>query len=113
MEKQKQSLFNYLSSLQIQTETKTHKISKTCEEWTLNTKDLFDSKQNIILCKNLFLKSKTKTPQIYLIIANQNTSVDLKKLCKTFKVPSGKLRFASDQTLLETLGCEKGAGKNT
>jgi Ala-tRNA(Pro) deacylase len=56
-------------------------------------------------CKNLFLKDKRD--QLWLVVALEDTPVDLKKLAK--RLGAGRLSFGRPELLMETLGVIPGA----
>jgi len=56
-------------------------------------------------CKNLFLKTKKK--QLWLVVLEDNTSVDLKRLASIVGVKAWS--FASPARLMEHLGVEPGS----
>lgn len=61
-----------------------------------------------LLAKNLFLKDKKKG-DLYLIVADHATEVDLKALAKHVGTKNGNLRGASEDLLMEKLGCKPGS----
>ena len=58
------------------------------------------------ISKNLFLKDKKG--KLYLLSALHNKPINLSDLGKKLKLPSGSLRFASEDLLFETLGVRQG-----
>ena len=95
------ALFAYLARLGIATETFTHQPVFTVAE-SRSIKATISGGHS----KNLFLKDKKD--RIFLVVARDETRIDLKKLHETVGA-SGRLSFGSPELLRETLGVEPGS----
>lgn len=62
----------------------------------------------IIFAKNLFLYNKKSKDHIWLVIAANETVIDMKGLEKFVGCKSGNLRGADQERLFSLLGCRKG-----
>jgi hypothetical protein len=59
--------------------------------------------------KNLFLWDRRKKHRLWLVCAAHDTQIDLKQLCKVLGCASGGLRQASEEVMMEHLGCIPGS----
>lgn len=92
-------LFARLSDLGIETATHRHPPVFTVEEAKRLRGDIPGTH-----CKNLLLIDHKK--QLWLVVARENTAVDLKALRD--RLGSGRLSFASPERLREALGVDPG-----
>ena len=93
-------LFNIFDKLGIKTTTVEHPPLKTIEEAKQLRVELSGGH-----VKNLFLKDKKK--HYWLLVALEDTSIDLKQMAKT--LGTQKLSFANAEELYENLGIVPGA----
>lgn len=95
-----EQLFDILQSLDIKYEIHSHTPIFTVEEGA-------HLKANIpgIHCRNLFLRDKKK--KMYLVVAANETAIDLKKLQNL--IDSGRLSFGSSDRLWQYLGIRPGS----
>eukprot|EP01117_Protostelium_nocturnum_P001930 TRINITY_DN1257_c0_g1_i3.p1 TRINITY_DN1257_c0_g1~~TRINITY_DN1257_c0_g1_i3.p1 ORF type:complete len:184 (-),score=65.40 TRINITY_DN1257_c0_g1_i3:873-1424(-) len=85
--------------------THSHPPAFTVDEWRSHADKLFPDAK---MCKNLFMKEKKKN-SIWLVVALEDTPVDLKKLTKYLGFSSGSLRFAPEDVLESTLKVKQGS----
>jgi hypothetical protein len=64
--------------------------------------------EGIIYAKNLFLNNKKAKDYIWLVVAANETVIDMKGLEKFVGCKSGNLRGADQDKLFATLGCKRG-----
>lgn len=95
-----EKLFALLKDLHIETQTIHHEPMFTCEQ-SQSIAHLIPAMQ----CKNLFLKDSKK--RLWLIVALQSTSINLKNVAKQIQAP--ELRFADADLLKSYLGVLPGS----
>jgi Ala-tRNA(Pro) deacylase len=95
-----EDLLAYLASLGIETQTHVHPPLHTVEESKALRGALPGGH-----CKNLFLKDKKD--QLWLVVAVEDTPVDLKRLDK--RIGAARLSFGRAELLWETLGVRPGS----
>jgi len=100
MAKTSQDLLNLLARLEIEATTHAHPPLFSVEESKALRGDLPGQH-----CKNLFLKDKKK--QLWLVVAAEDTSINLKTLKN--KIGSAHLSFGKPDLLKEVLGVEPGS----
>ncbi|HYM29671.1 MAG TPA: prolyl-tRNA synthetase associated domain-containing protein [Candidatus Cybelea sp.] len=93
-------LFARLDRLEVTTQTYHHPPVRTVEEARR-----LRSRMPGLHCKNLFLKDSTD--RLWLVVAEEDRKVDLKRLEKA--IGAGRLSFGKPDLLQETLGIEPGA----
>lgn len=93
-------LFEYMAQLGIKTTTVEHEPLFTVEQADKLASDLPGGH-----IKNLFLKDDAA--QLWLVVAEAHTKIDLKKLGAALNAK--KLRFADEQLLWQTLGVKPGS----
>jgi Ala-tRNA(Pro) deacylase len=93
-------LFSYLEKLGIKTQTVNHKAVFTVEE-SQSIRQGFPGGHS----KNLFLKEKNG--KLWLVVAEENTRIDLKLLRK--QIGATNLSFGKPELLWETLGVTPGS----
>lgn len=96
----KQDLFALLDRLGISTETRAHEPVFTVEE-SQTLRGAIPGAHT----KNLFLKDKKGA--LYLVVAREDTGVDLKRLHKV--IASARLSFGPPELMRATLGVEPGS----
>jgi Ala-tRNA(Pro) deacylase len=101
MDEKEAKVYEHLDKLGIPYERKEHPPVYTVEEAEEHWQDIKGAH-----CKNLFLRND-KGNQHYLVVAEQNKKIDLKKLSE--RVGAGRLSFASANRLEQYLGLEQGA----
>mmetsp|Transcript_25786 Transcript_25786/g.36258 ORF Transcript_25786/g.36258 Transcript_25786/m.36258 type:complete len:186 (+) Transcript_25786:160-717(+) len=93
-----------LTNENLSSRVKNHPAAHTIEEW----RPFASSFENCRMCKNLFLAPKKKD-KLFLVVALEDTNIDMKKLTKYLGYSSGTLRFSTEETLFQTLGVKQGA----
>jgi len=93
-------LLDYLRALGIETETRAHEAAFTVED-AKALRGLIPGGHT----KNLFLKDKKG--QLWLVVALEDTAVDLKKLPK--RIGAARLSFGRAELLEEVLGVKPGS----
>jgi Ala-tRNA(Pro) deacylase len=101
MDEREARVYQHLEQLGIAYERKEHPPVYTVEEAEQYWKDIKGAH-----CKNLFIRND-KGNQHFLVVAEQNKKVDLKKLSD--RLGAGRLSFASANRLEQYLGLETGA----
>lgn len=94
------ALLSYLDDLNI-----TYKVYEHEAVFTVDESDKVNAGIPGMHCRNLFLRDKKKN--MFLIVAQNETAVDLKKLSGL--IESGRLSFGSAQRLWENLGVKPGS----
>jgi len=97
--KNKEDLLEYLHDLQIKAKTYVHEAVYTVQQAEKVCSEISGGH-----AKNLFLKDKNG--KYWLIVAKNDTKIDLKKLAK--KLGVGRFSFAKAQDLLNYLGVTPG-----
>lgn len=77
-------------------------------EEMVNTVKFEGDHKGTLLAKQLFLYSKKKKDDLWLVCAGVDTQIDMKALEKSLKTGSGNLRAADLESLEKYLGCRKG-----
>ena len=93
-------LFSFLNEHNIKTKTISHPAVFTVEESKIYCNNLDGSH-----IKNLFVRNKKK--KMYLIVALEDTKINLKDLSK--KIEAGNLSFASPERMEQYLGVKPGS----
>jgi prolyl-tRNA synthetase len=62
-----------------------------------------------MFAKNLFLANKKKKEQMWLVVAANDTPIDMKGLTKHLKTGSGNLRAGDEEIMEQILGAKRGA----
>ncbi len=101
MDEKEAKVYEHLDKLGISYERKEHPPVYTVEEAERYWKDIKGAH-----CKNLFIRND-KGSQHFLVVAEQNKKIDLKKL--SARIGAGRLSFASANRLEKYLGLETGA----
>ncbi len=101
MNEKEAKVYQHLDKLEISYERKEHPPVFTVEEAEKYWKDIKGAH-----CKNLFIRND-KGNQHFLVVAEQNKKIDLRKLSE--RIGAGRLSFASANRLEKYLGLETGA----
>ena len=100
MKKSRSNLEQHLTDLNIRFDTHEHPAVYTVEQAQQHCSHIPGCH-----CKNLFLKTKKK--QLWLIVLEDSTTIDLKQLANLVGVKAWS--FASPERLMEHLGVEPGS----